>query len=106
MDAFDLFWQWADKPLESSLTIRAELHRAVMEFAAEERRDRAAVSQTAARTRPRTHSPPGGRAVTKVRYAPRADLPIGSTFIEGCSPLPSIGGAVCPYWIDRAQIWQ
>ena len=51
MDAFDRFWQWADKPLESSLTIPAELHRAVMEFAAEDRRDRAAVSQTAARTR-------------------------------------------------------
>jgi hypothetical protein len=27
MDAFDRFWQWADKPLESSLTIQAELHR-------------------------------------------------------------------------------
>jgi len=33
MDAFDRFWQWADKPLESPLTIPAELHRAVMELA-------------------------------------------------------------------------
>jgi hypothetical protein len=33
MDAFDRFWQWADKPPESSLTIPAELHRAVMELA-------------------------------------------------------------------------
>jgi hypothetical protein len=30
MDAFDRFWQWADKSLESPLTIPAELHRAVM----------------------------------------------------------------------------
>jgi hypothetical protein len=35
MDAFDRFWQWADKPPESLLTIPAELHRAVMEFAPE-----------------------------------------------------------------------
>ena len=31
MDAFDRFWQWADKPLESPLTIPAELHEAVLE---------------------------------------------------------------------------
>jgi hypothetical protein len=35
MDAFDRFWQWANKPLESELTIPAELHRAVMELAPE-----------------------------------------------------------------------
>jgi hypothetical protein len=49
MDAFDRFWQWADKPPESLLTIPAELHRAVMELAPEDRRDRAAVNQAAAR---------------------------------------------------------
>lgn len=43
MDAFDRFWQWVDKPPESPLTIPAELHRAVMELAPEDRRDRAAV---------------------------------------------------------------
>ena len=32
MDAFDRFWQWANKPLESPLTIPAELHQAVMEL--------------------------------------------------------------------------
>ena len=52
MDAFDRFWQWANKSPESLLTIRAELHRTVMELTPEDRRDRAAVSQTAARTRP------------------------------------------------------
>jgi hypothetical protein len=36
MDAFDRFWQWADKPPESSETIPAELHRAVMELALED----------------------------------------------------------------------
>jgi hypothetical protein len=49
MDAFDRFWQWADKPPESLLTIPAELHRAVLELAPEDRRDRAAVNQAAAR---------------------------------------------------------
>jgi hypothetical protein len=48
MDAFDRFWQWANKPLESQLTIPAELHRALMELAPEERRDRAAVNEAAA----------------------------------------------------------
>ncbi|SPP92669.1 conserved protein of unknown function [Bradyrhizobium vignae] len=41
MDAFDRFWQWAEKPLDSPLTIPAELHRAVMELSPEDRRDRA-----------------------------------------------------------------
>lgn len=47
MDAFDRFWQWANKPPESTLTIPAELHRAVMELAPEDRRNRAAVNQAA-----------------------------------------------------------
>jgi hypothetical protein len=29
MDAFDTFWQWANKPLDSHATIPAELHHAV-----------------------------------------------------------------------------
>jgi hypothetical protein len=40
MDAFNRFWQWANKPPESPLTIPAELHRAVMELAPENRPDR------------------------------------------------------------------
>jgi hypothetical protein len=39
MDAFDRFWQWVEKPLESYLTIPAELHRAVMDLSPEDRRD-------------------------------------------------------------------
>jgi len=49
MDAFDRFWRWANKPLESQLTIPAELHRAVMELSPEARRDRTAVNQAEAR---------------------------------------------------------
>ena len=49
MDAFDRFWQWADKPLESPLTIPAELHETVMGLAPEDRRDRAAVNHVALR---------------------------------------------------------
>jgi len=49
MDAFDRFWLWANKPLESPLTIPAGLHRAVMELAPEERRDLARVNEAAAR---------------------------------------------------------
>jgi hypothetical protein len=49
MDAFDRFWQWADKPPESLVTIPAELHTAVMEPAPEDRRDRAKVDHAASR---------------------------------------------------------
>jgi uncharacterized phage protein gp47/JayE len=49
MEAFDRFWQWANKPLESQLTIPAELYQAVIELAPDDRRDRAAVNQAAAR---------------------------------------------------------
>ncbi|MBR0752126.1 hypothetical protein JQ604_08015 [Bradyrhizobium jicamae] len=49
MDAFDRFWQWANKPPESPLTIPAELHRAVMELTPEDRHDRTAVNRAAAR---------------------------------------------------------
>jgi hypothetical protein len=49
MDAFDRFWQWAEKPLHSPLTIPADLHRSVMELSPEDRRDRAKVNEAAAR---------------------------------------------------------
>lgn len=49
MDAYDRFWQWAEKPLESLLTIPAELHRAVTELPPEGWRDRGRVNAAAAR---------------------------------------------------------
>jgi hypothetical protein len=40
-DAFDLWREWAEKPLDSPLTIDADIHEAVMALPPEERRDRA-----------------------------------------------------------------
>jgi hypothetical protein len=43
-DAFDPWWEWAEKPLDSPLTIDAEIHEAVMALPPDERRDRAKVN--------------------------------------------------------------
>jgi hypothetical protein len=40
-DAFDLWWEWAEKPVDSMLTIDADIHEAVMALPPDERRDRA-----------------------------------------------------------------
>jgi hypothetical protein len=45
IDAFDLWWGWAVKPLDSSLTIPAEIHDAVMTLLPEERLDREKVNE-------------------------------------------------------------
>jgi hypothetical protein len=45
MDAFDRFWQWANKPLDSGLPIPADIHHAVMSLPPEARRDRAKVNE-------------------------------------------------------------
>ena len=44
-DAFDLWWEWVEKPLDSPLTIDAEIHDAVMALQPDERRDRAKVNE-------------------------------------------------------------
>jgi hypothetical protein len=44
-DAFDLWWAWAEKPLDSMLTIDAAIHDAVMALPPDERRDRAKVNE-------------------------------------------------------------
>ena len=49
MDAFDRYWQWADKPLDSGLTIPSDIHHAVMSLPPEERRDRAKVNEAVKR---------------------------------------------------------
>jgi hypothetical protein len=36
-DAFDQWWEWAEKPLESVLTIPAEIHEPIMQLSPEER---------------------------------------------------------------------
>jgi hypothetical protein len=43
-DAFDRWWEWAEKPLDSPLIIDAEMHEAVMALPPDERRDRAKVN--------------------------------------------------------------
>jgi hypothetical protein len=48
MDAYDRFWQWAEKPPESLTTIQAELHHVVMTLSPKDRRDRAKVNAAAA----------------------------------------------------------
>lgn len=45
-DAFDQFWEWANKPLDSTLTIPSELHEAVIMLTEDERKDRAVVNET------------------------------------------------------------
>src|SRR5258706_9687219 len=48
-DAFDLWWEWAEKPLDSPLTIDAEIHDAVMALPPDERCDRAKVNEAGRR---------------------------------------------------------
>ena len=45
MDDFDRFWQWANKPLDSGLTIPGDIHHAVTSLPPEARRDRAKVNE-------------------------------------------------------------
>jgi hypothetical protein len=45
MDAFDRWWQWAEKPLDSGLTIPAEIHHAVTTLPREDWNDRAKVNE-------------------------------------------------------------
>ena len=46
-NAFDQWWEWAEKPLDSMLTIPAELHDAVMALSPDERGDREKVDEAA-----------------------------------------------------------
>ena len=48
-DAFDLWWEWAEKPRESMLMIDGNIHYPVMELSPEERRDRATVNEAVRR---------------------------------------------------------
>jgi hypothetical protein len=44
-DAFELWWEWAERPVDSMLTIPAEIREAVMALSPEDRRDRAKVNE-------------------------------------------------------------
>jgi hypothetical protein len=43
-DAFDVWWEWEEKPLDSSLRISAAIHEAVTALPPAERLDRAKVN--------------------------------------------------------------
>lgn len=49
MDAFDRFWEWANKPLDSELTIPADLHHVVTSMPEQDRLDREKVNEAAKR---------------------------------------------------------
>ena len=44
-DAFDQWWEWADKPFSDMATIPAEIHQPVMALPPEDRHDRAKVNE-------------------------------------------------------------
>jgi hypothetical protein len=48
-DAFDRWWEWAEKPVGTYVTISADIHNAVMELSSEERLDRVKVNDAVRR---------------------------------------------------------
>jgi hypothetical protein len=44
-DAFDRWWEWVEKPADSTLTIPVHLHEAVMQLSPEQRRDRTVLNE-------------------------------------------------------------
>jgi hypothetical protein len=50
-DAFDQWWEWAEKPRDTMLTIDGDIHYPVMELSPEDRRDRAKVNEAVRRYR-------------------------------------------------------
>jgi hypothetical protein len=51
-DAFDRWWEWVEKPPDSTLTIPAHFHDAVMQLPPEQRRDRRTVNGAIRRADP------------------------------------------------------
>jgi hypothetical protein len=48
-DAFDRWWEWANKPFSDMATIPAEIHQLVMALPPEDRHDRAKVNEAVGR---------------------------------------------------------
>jgi hypothetical protein len=44
-DAFDRWWEWVEKPANSTLAIPAHFHEAIMRLSPEQRRDRTTVNE-------------------------------------------------------------
>jgi len=50
-DAFDLWWEWAEKPLDDVLTIDEDIHCAVLQLSPKDRPDRDKVNEAVRRYR-------------------------------------------------------
>jgi hypothetical protein len=50
-DAFDRWWEWAEKPVESYMMISADIHNPIMALSPEDRRDREKVNEVVRRYR-------------------------------------------------------
>jgi hypothetical protein len=48
-DAFDRWWEWANKPVGTYVTIPADIHNAVMGLSPEDRLDRKKVNEAVRR---------------------------------------------------------
>jgi hypothetical protein len=65
-DAFDLFWQWAEKPLDSPLGLDAAIYNPVVALSVQDRRDRDRVNEAVARYVPSDE----GTDWTRARMSP------------------------------------
>jgi hypothetical protein len=54
-DAFDRWWEWVEKPLDSTLTIPAHFHAAITQLSPEKRYDRTAVNDAVRLADPDVH---------------------------------------------------
>jgi hypothetical protein len=57
-DPFDQFWEWANKPPESVLTIPVEIHGPVMVLSEADRRDRDKVNEAVRIAETKKAAPP------------------------------------------------
>jgi hypothetical protein len=111
-DAFDLWWEWADKPIDNKPTIDAAIYDAVMALSPR--------ISTTSRTARRVDS--GVKPETKARLAPSRLTSEATAFRPGLHqvvrsngpgghpPLPRIAAisaafwALAPYWALRACV--
>jgi hypothetical protein len=49
MDAFDRYWEWVKKPLESRLMLDGRIHNPIMALSEEDRKDRKKVNDAVER---------------------------------------------------------
>ncbi len=80
-DAFDLWWEWAEKPVDSMLIIDAAVHDAVMALPPDERRDRAKVNEAVRKLARDRNSITGKlRKITGIKYSIRVSV----HFLHAC----------------------